>query len=189
MIERLLGRVLRGRHAGDAHLAWSHPSLSAAPDSIALKSPSFESGGDIPLRFAGKGVGENVSPALSWSDLPSRTKSLVLIVEDPDAPLRRPFVHLIAIGIDPALVTLGEGALSGKVLPPGVSRGRNSFRRAAYAGPRALPGHGPHRYVFQLLALDRSLSFDRPPSLAELLNALAGAVIGRGRLDGIFERP
>jgi phosphatidylethanolamine-binding protein (PEBP) family uncharacterized protein len=81
---------------------------------------------------------------------------------------------------------LQEGALeatqSGRVL------GRTSAGRVAYAGPRALPGPGPHRYVFQLLALDRTLSFDRPPSRAELLRALDGAVLARGRLDATFEQ-
>lgn len=189
MIERLLGRVLRGRHAGETHLAWNHPSVSGAPASIALTSPSFDADGTIPLRFAGKGVGENVSPALSWSDLPNRTDLLVLIVEDPDAPLRRPFVHAVAVGIDPAFVTLGEGMLSGRVMPPGVMLGRNTFRRTAYAGPRALPGHGPHRYVFQLFAIGKSLAFAQPPSRDELMAALTGIVLGKGRIDGLFERP
>jgi Raf kinase inhibitor-like YbhB/YbcL family protein len=187
MIERLLGRLLRGRHAGETRLAW-HRSAVAAPACIALGSSSFPPGGIIPVRFGGKGVGENIAPALSWSGLPQGTASLALIVEDPDAPMPSPFVHLIATGIDPALPGLDEGVLSGADLPRGVSLGRNTFGKRAYAGPRPLPGHGPHRYVFQLFASNRRLDFARPPNRAELMAALAGTVIGKGRLDGFVER-
>jgi len=188
MIEHILSRLLRGRHAGEARMAWNDPAVATAPVTIMVRSLSFEAGGAIPLRFAGKGVGENISPALSWSGLPQGTASLVLIMEDPDAPMGSPFVHMIATGIDPATGGLGEGALSGTVLPPGISLGRNTFRKRAYAGPRPLPGHGPHRYVFQLFALDRRPDFARPPNRAELLKAISGSVIGRGRLDGMVER-
>jgi len=110
-------------------------------------------------------------------------------MEDPDAPLPWPFVHLIATGIDPRSDGLREGALSGPTRPPGIVLGRNTFRRTDYAGPRPPSGHGPHRYVFQLFATDRKVVLSRPPSKGELLQPIAGTVIGRGRLDGMFERP
>jgi Raf kinase inhibitor-like YbhB/YbcL family protein len=183
---RLLGRLLRGIHAGDRKLAWNDATLAAAPATLQLTSPAFPPGGLIPLRHAGEGVGDNVSPELAWEHVPPGTAELVLIIEDPDAPLPRPFVHGIVTAIPPASTRMEEGALGELVGGPAL--GRNSFGRTGYVGPRALPGHGPHRYVFQLLALDRALSFDRAPSRAELLCALAGAVIARGRLDGTFEQ-
>jgi len=184
---RLLGRLLRGRRAGEHRLAWYHPAVAASPGRLELSSDSFGAGQSIPAAHAGKGVGENRSPALGWRALPPDTRELVLIVEDADAPLPRPFVHLIATGIDPRLPGLPEAALNDAASASAVL-GRNSFGKAAYAGPRALPGHGPHRYSFQLLALDRKLHFDRPPTLPELLAKLDRSVVARGRLDGVFER-
>lgn len=188
MLSRLLGRLLRGRKAGEDKLAWYHPAVAAAPATLQLRSGSFADGETIPRRHAGRGVGDNLSPALSWSGLPEGTRELLLIVEDADAPLPRPFVHLIASGIDPQLPGLAEGVLDGPA-NRFAALGRNSFGKPAYVGPRALPGHGPHRYSFQLLALDRALRFDTPPKLRELLAGLDGAVLARGRLDGLFERP
>src|SRR4051812_41288959 len=90
MMGRVLGRLLRGIHAGEKHLAWNDPAVRGAPASIVLTSPSFEAGSCIPKRHAGKGVGENVSPPLSWSGVPPHAAELLVIVEDPDAPLPRP---------------------------------------------------------------------------------------------------
>jgi hypothetical protein len=93
------------------------------------------------------------------------TAEFVLIVEDPDAPLPRPFVHAIVIGIPPESSKLAEGALSALLPTSQGMLGRNSFGLAAYVGPRALPGHSPHTYVFQILALGKRLSFaaSEPP--------------------------
>ncbi len=118
--------------------------------------------------------------------MPQDAVELVLVMEDPAAPLPRPFVHLIATGIAPASRGLAEGALSATA--GGIVVGRNSFRRNEYAGPRALPGHGVHDYVFQLFALNRTLAFAALPSRAALMRLLPGAVIARGRLVGTFER-
>src|SRR4051812_27666362 len=100
MIERFLGTLLRGLHAGEQKLAWNDASVRNAPSGIALKSAGFSSLGAIPQRFAGKGEGDNVSPPLTWSNLPPGTRGLVLIVEDPNVPLPVPFVHAIATGLD-----------------------------------------------------------------------------------------
>ena len=186
MISRILGILLSGIHAGQTHLAWNHPAVARAPDSLRLTSDSFAAGGLIPRHFAGKGVGDNVSPALSWSDPPPGTQELVLVMEDPDAPLPRPFVHLIAYGISSDTRTLPEAALAPSNQT--LRFGRNTFAGTGYTGPRALPAHGPHRYVFQLFALKNRLSFDQPPSLKALLTAMEGSVIARGRIDGTFEQ-
>jgi Raf kinase inhibitor-like YbhB/YbcL family protein len=184
-IARIIGRLLRGVHAGEKHLLWNHAALADAPQTISLMSPAFAPAGPIPRRHAGQGVGQNISPALAWDGVPLDAAELVLVVEDPGAPLPRPFVHWIVTGIAPASRSLVEGVPSAI---GGLWFGRNSFGRSDYAGPRALPGHGAHDYVFQMVALNRALGFEAPPSRAELAHALPGAVIARGRLTGTFER-
>ncbi len=186
---RSIGRMLRGVRAGERKLAWNDAAVAGAPVSIALTTPAFAPGASIPRRHAGRGVGENVSPALAWDGVPLGSIELALVIEDPDAPLPRPFVHAIVVGIPPRSRELADGALSNGP-PPGTGMlGRNSFGRTGYVGPRPVPGHGPHTYVFQLFAVDRRLSFARPPRRHQLLRALSGAVLARGRLDGRFERP
>lgn len=187
-ITRFIARLLRNVHAGEKSLVWHRPAIAAAPTSINLSSSSFGAGQPIPRRHAGQGVGDNISPGLSWTGVSSDAAELALIVEDPDAPLPRPFVHAIIVGIPAEASGMNEGALSSLSIAQGML-GRNSFRRQAYAGPRALPGHGPHNYVFQLFALRRKLTFKQPPDRKALLAALEEAVIARGRLDATFERP
>jgi Raf kinase inhibitor-like YbhB/YbcL family protein len=186
ILSRSLGRLLRGVHAGETHLVWNQAATARARVSITLTTDAFPAGGTIPARYAGRGVGDNISPALRWSNPPAGTAEWVLIMQDPDAPLPRPFVHLIAYDISAEVTDLQEGALSAHSSRARV--GRNTFGGSGYAGPRALPGHGPHRYVFQLFALDRCLGFTEPPSLKTLLKAMQGSVVARARLDGFFEQ-
>jgi Raf kinase inhibitor-like YbhB/YbcL family protein len=187
VIARAIGKALRGIRAGDRHLAWNDPALTAVPAGIRLASSAFADGGAMPTRYAGEGAGENISPPLSWSGVPDEAAELVLVMQDPDAPLPRPVVHVIATGISPGAGGLTEGAL-GAAGSPGIRLGRASFGRRVYAGPRALRGHGPHRYVFQLVALRLPLALAREPSLRELLAAIRGNAIARGRLTGTFEQ-
>ena len=189
-LEDLIGRLLRPVRAGEKHLACNDPAARAAPDLIALSSPAFESGGAMPQRYAGQGVGDNVSPQLDWSGVPGAAQELVLIVEDESVPLPRPLVHVLVRGIAPGVTGLPEGGLSDRALLArgALVLGRNSLRRPAYAGPRPIPGHGPHTYVFQLFALDRPLALGPPFGRAQLLAAMGGHVIACGRLDGIYQR-
>jgi Raf kinase inhibitor-like YbhB/YbcL family protein len=187
VIARLLGILLRGRHAGDARLL--HHELPAEPGEVSLQlsSSAFIAGGTIPDRYAGEGVGDNVSPPLRWSVPPSGTVELVLVMEDPDAPLRRPFVHLIAAGIDPFVTGFSEGIL-GADSSAACVLGITTFRHRGYSGPRALPGHGPHRYVFQLFALGERSGLARGARRGELVAALKGKLLARGTLEGYSER-
>src|SRR3979490_1981212 len=105
-MSRILGRLLRGVHAGETHLVWNHAATERAPVSITLTTDAFPAGGIIPLRYAGRGVGDNISPALRWSNPPAGTAEWVLIMQDPDAPLPRPFVHLIAYDISAEVTEL-----------------------------------------------------------------------------------
>src|SRR6266545_4204456 len=103
--------------------------------------------------------GEDLSPPLSWTNLPEETRSLALIVDDPDAP-RGVFTHWVAWGLDPAAGELGEGEAA-------PDEGRNDFRTTGYRGPCPPPGHGRHRYVFQLYALDAELELGSGATKAE----------------------
>jgi Raf kinase inhibitor-like YbhB/YbcL family protein len=183
----VIGKWLRCVRAGDRYLAWNHPKLATAPESIRLRSGAFEEGGLIPGRHAGAGVGENVSPPLEWSNLPAETIELLLIAQDPDAPLPRPVVHLLVFGIPPNCAGAAQGAFN-----PGAKSvfhfGRGLFGRVGYLGPRPVRGHGPHRYVFQIFALAEKLQLPGIPDLQAVLSAISGPVLARGRLIGIFER-
>jgi Raf kinase inhibitor-like YbhB/YbcL family protein len=187
MTGRLLGRLLRSVRAGPRHLARNHSAIRAVPDSIRLQSTSFTSAGTMPSRCAGLGVGENISPALGWSGVPVATEELVLIMEDPDAPLRKPVVHMIALGIEPARTSFCEGALSHGVNGD-VRFGIGSFNRQGYHGPRPVPGHGPHQYLLQMMALRKPLLFNEPPKLDAVLAAADGNVLAWGQIVGLFER-
>jgi Raf kinase inhibitor-like YbhB/YbcL family protein len=173
--------------AGESKLAWNRAEL-AAPATILLSSDTFVANDPLPARCAGKGVGENVSPALAWGDVPPATRHLVLVIEDPDAPTPRPVVHTIAT-IIPDLTELAEGALSGERAPSGVAFYRGSLGSNGYNGPRPVPGHGPHRYAFQLFALDAHLGLDSSTSTPRsVFAAMTGKVVARGRIDGTYER-
>lgn len=184
-----IGRMLKNVRAGEAHLLCRQAEIVTVRPCVVLGSSAFVDGGSIPAEYAGHGVGTNESPPLHWSGVPDRTAELVLVVEDPDAPLPRPFVHLIATGIAPQIRSFARNALSADVAAArGIALGRNTFGRREYAGPRALPDHGPHRYVFTIFALARRLPASHPYNKRRLLTALEGSVIGWGRLDGFFER-
>lgn len=184
-MSRILGRLLRSVRAGERKLLWNDRRLAAAGPDLRLSSTAFDPAGRLPLRYAGKGVGENVSPPLRWSEVPARARELVLVLEDPDAPLPSPFMHLMLFGIAPERTELREGALSIAASPGRL--GVNTMRRSEYAGPRALAGHGPHRYAFQLFALSRALGSE-VARRRQFVEAAAGSVLARGRLDVLFER-
>lgn len=183
-----LGRLLRNVHADERKMA-IYRAGAEAPESIALTSPSFAHGAPMPVKHAGVRIGgADLSPALSWSGVPAGTEEFVLIMEDPDAPVPRPVVHAVAFAISKTVTSIEEGALSGAVPPKGFSLGKNSLGGLHYRGPGPVPGHGPHRYVFQLFALSRSLGLTAPPTKQRLIERMQGAVLAKGRLDGLYER-
>ena len=188
-IERTLGRVLRSVRAGNRCLAWNDARLVEAPDVIHLGSPSFADGEPMPERHAGVGVGENISPALTWTNVPEDAVELVLVLQDPDAPLSRPVVHVIATGLLPASTGVAEGALMpGHAHAGQFSFGTGSFGRIGYAGPRPVRGHGTHRYIFQIFAISKPLALGAAPTLEMVLAGMNGSVVGRGRITGTFRR-
>lgn len=152
---------------------------------LQLASPAFDEGEEIPIEYTGKG--ENVSPPLSWSGVPEGTKSFVLIMEDPDAPMGT-WIHWVVYDIPSAATGLEKDVSQDAVLPDGTKQGLNSFRWTGYGGPNPPPGK-PHRYVFSLYAVDIKLE-NIPPasSRGKVLRAIQGHVLGWARLTGIFGR-
>jgi phosphatidylethanolamine-binding protein (PEBP) family uncharacterized protein len=188
----LLGRLLNNRRAGDTHTAWNLPNLRG-PELLTLASRNFGDGDPMPLEHCAKPIGGgDRSPHLAWTPPPPGTAQLLLVVEDIDVPLGKPAVHCLAL-IDPAAGQLEPGALAAKQPGPGVRVLRSTIGRG-YHGPAPIKGHGPHRYVFQLFALENTLgggSGATPPDRARpraLLPAVSPPVLGRGRLTGVFER-
>ncbi len=186
-LARSIGRLLRPIRAGDAHLALADPALAGVPQSIVLTSEWFADGSAMPLHAAGPGVGDNISPPLAWSNVPDGTEGYLLIVEDIDVPLKRPFVHLVALGIGGHRRSLDAGQLAG-ASSPGAPYGLNTSGDLGYRGPRALRGHGDHRYIFELLALSRRPTVPVRPTLAAVLEANAGHVLAAGCLTGLFRQ-
>jgi hypothetical protein len=171
---RFFGRRVRSWRAGEQWRVAEDIRFSQVPRTIELRSPAFEDGAPLPPGAA--------SPPLSWSGVPPEAKVLALVVEDVDAPLLRPLTHAVAYAIDPATASLGAGALTGAIM------GYNGAGRRDYVPPAPLPGHGRHRYVFTLLAVDYEPRFDQPPTRGRLLDAIAGHVIALGELVGTAER-
>lgn len=142
-----------------------------------IESPAFEAHQTIPKKFTGEG--ENVSPPLILQDIPKGTKSLVLIVDDPDAP-SGVFVHWLAWNIDPNTQQLPEGTK-----PP--VQGKNDFGERAYKGP--LPPKGPkHRYFFKLYALDTKLTLPEGSNKKQLEDAMEGHILSQSELVGLYQR-
>lgn len=182
MIERL-GRMLRGVRAG-AHRSPLAGGAFDGPTTITVTSTAFADGGAMPASSAGKGVGDNTSPPLRWAGTPPGARQLALVIDDVDVPLPRPLVHTAAV-IEPSVDGVAVGALR-----PGCAGIR--FLRAdlghhGYAGPRPIPGHGPHRYRFHVFALDAVLP-DTVTTAKGLLAAMRGHVLARGTLTGTYER-
>ncbi len=147
-------------------------------DAFSLESSVFDNAQAIPSRHSCEG--EDVSPPLRWTNVPEGTRSLALVVDDPDAP-GGVFTHLTAWGLDPAAGGLGEGE-------PAPAEGRNDFGTTGYRGPCPPPGHGRHRYVFRLYALDVDLELGAGAAKAELEQAIEGHVLTTAELVGTYER-
>lgn len=154
---------------------------------LMLTSPAFAAGTSIPAKYTCDGA--NVSPPLSWSGVPPGTKSLAVIVDDPDAPdpaaPQRTWVHWVVYDIPPDAPGLPEGAgLHG--LPRGARTGANDWNKSEYGGP--CPPVGRHRYFHKLYALDVVLPALAHPSKAALEKAMQHHIVGQAELVGTYER-
>lgn len=152
-----------------------------------ISSSSFSDKGVIPTRHTCEG--RNISPPLSWSGLPKNAKSLVLIVEDPDAPSPQSptmtWVHWILYNLPPLTHGIAEGVPS-KDLPQGALQGLNDWQQIGYGGP--CPPLGQHRYFHRLFALDALLPDLKSPNKRQLERAMHGHVIAQAELVGLYQR-
>jgi len=188
MLEHLpewLGASLRNVRAGAEHLSIVQPALGSGYVPIVLSSPAFADWAKIPVRFTADG--EGVSPPLVWDAVPAGTQSLALIVEDADSPTLAPLVHAIMWGMPADSGRIAEGAIVADGATGEV--GRNSLLSQGWLAPDPPSGHGEHRYVFQLFALDvLAEDLGDAPGRGAVLNAMQGHVIGAGMLTGLYSR-
>ena len=151
-----------------------------------LESSAFSANAEIPAKYTCEG--DALSPPLSWSDVPTGTKSLALVVDDPDAPdpaaPKRVWVHWVVYDIPTSTTSLPEGAST--KLPAGAKTGKNDWGKQAWGGP--CPPIGRHRYFFKLYALDSLLPELNEPTKAELEQAMRGHVIAQCELMGTYQK-
>ena len=163
--------------ATSAILVAAIASFAAGGARMKITSSAFQEGGNIPSKFSCDGA--NTSPPLQISDVPSEAKSLVLIVDDPDAPTGL-FTHWAVWNISPQTTTIGEGST-----PKGM-QGTNDFGKSGYGGP--CPPSGTHRYYFKVFALDRELDLPFGAKRGQLDAAMKGHVIAQGELMGRYSK-
>ncbi|MEO5843897.1 MAG: YbhB/YbcL family Raf kinase inhibitor-like protein [Caldimonas sp.] len=191
MLEKLpdaVGHALRGQRAGLDKTAFQAVDLRAGMAALTVSSLAFVDHAPIPERYTADGPG--LSPPLQWFGVPPDAASLVLIVEDADAPTPQPLVHAIVVDLEPADAAFAEGALpSDDNEGSGLHVGRNSYLQAAWLPPDPPPGHGVHRYAFQLFALTAGAAFEGTPGRDAVLVAIREHGLASGCLIGTYERP
>lgn len=157
--------------------------MGFALSNMQLISPAFDNRGWIPAEHTGEGP--DTSPPMRFVDVPAEAASLAVFCHDPDAPLVLPgrygFVHWVLYNLPADVRQLDVGSDLG-------TPGRNDFGRSGYGGPMPPEGHGPHHYVFWLLALDRDLDLPEGLDLSGLLEHVEPHVIAMNRLVGVYQR-
>ncbi len=155
--------------------------------SLTITSSVFQHNGSIPLQYTCDG--DDASPPLAWSDVPEEARSLVLIVDDPDAPdpaaPKMTWVHWILYNLPPDSTGLSEAVASDN-LPSGTLEGFNDWKRTGYGGP--CPPIGRHRYFHKLYALDKILPALRKPTKIQLEQAMRGHILEHAELIGTYQR-
>ena len=152
--------------------------------SLTLSSSSFAHDERIPPHYTCQEA--DVSPPLTWTDPPPNTKSVALIVDDPDAP-GGTWVHWVIYQLPSSLRALPEAIPADDTLPDGSRQGLNDFHQIGYRGPCPPPGPA-HRYRFTLYALDASLTLPQRVTRATLEQAIAGHMLAHAQLIGRFQR-
>jgi len=152
-----------------------------------IRSPAFDHQKEIPTRYTCQG--EDLSPPLEWAEIPEGTRSLVLIIDDPDAPdpnaPRMTWVHWVLFNLPPDSRGLKEGVTS-EDLPVGTGEGLNDWKRTGYGGP--CPPIGRHRYFHKLYALDKVLETMDRSTKADVERAMQGHILEKVELIGTFQK-
>ncbi|MFM9921367.1 YbhB/YbcL family Raf kinase inhibitor-like protein [Variovorax sp. H27-G14] len=194
MLEKLpdvIGHALSGVRAGLDNIVFNTLGMREGMASIALTSVAFADHAPLPARCTADAPdGEGVSPPLQWTGVPAGAASLVLIVEDADSPTPNPLVHAIVVGLPVDGASLAEAAMPSEGNDGGgLHVGRNSALQAAWLPPDPPPGHGVHRYAFQLFALGQVPVFSEAPGRDELVDTLKTHAVASGLIIGTYERP
>jgi Raf kinase inhibitor-like YbhB/YbcL family protein len=153
-------------------------------ETMQITSTAFREGTSIPVKHTCDGA--DVSPPLKWSGAPVGTKSLVLISDDPDAPVGT-WVHWVLYDMPPTVTELQENLPKTATVPGVGTQGTNDFRRLGYGGPCPPPGKA-HRYFFKLYALDKTLDLKPGATKKEVEQAMAQHILAQGQLMGTYKR-
>lgn len=183
---RWVGRLLSPLRPGVDALT-NHKLGHRIPSTIRVTSPVFKESDAIPRLFTAEGDGR--FPGIQWTDLPAETQSVVLLVEDADIPFAVPVTHLIVHSIDPGAAGIEAGAVKAFMAgpaPEGWACGRNFLGAAGWTPPAPPPGHGPHRYAFQVFALSERPSFRYPPHRGRLMRTIRPHILAQGCLVGTY---
>ena len=155
--------------------------------SLSLTSPAFQNSGEIPVQYTCEG--DDISPALHWTEVPAATASLALICDDPDAPdpkaPKTTWVHWVLYNIPASAAGLAE-KVAPQDLPSGTLEGLNDWKRTGWGGP--CPPKGRHRYFFKLYALDVVLPDLHRPTKSKLESEMDGHIVARAELVGTYEK-
>jgi Raf kinase inhibitor-like YbhB/YbcL family protein len=148
------------------------------PKIMKISSPAFENNSKIPEKYTCDG--ENINPPLKIEGVPKEAKSLVLSVDDPDAPMGT-FLHWLVWNIPPETNFIEENSL-----PEGAVQGKNDFGKENYGGP--CPPFGTHRYFFKLYALDKILNLPTGSNLKEVEKEMEGHILDKAQLIGLYQK-
>jgi Raf kinase inhibitor-like YbhB/YbcL family protein len=149
-----------------------------------LQSTAFADGSPIPKKHTADGA--DVSPPLTWSEVPAGTQAFALICDDPDAP-RGTWVHWVLYNLPADTTSLPEKMPAAKTLPNGAKHGANDFKKPGYGGPSPPPGK-PHRYYFKLYALDAPLQLAEGATKAQVEQAMTGHILQQAQWMGTYVR-
>jgi len=170
--------VLCGAHVGSSAIG------ATGKATMQVTSTAFSEGKPIPEKYTCDS--KNVSPPLQWNGAPEATKRLVLIADDPDAPVGT-WVHWVLYDIPATVSALPEDLPKGQYTAQGAKQGLNDFRHLGYGGPCPPPGK-PHRYFFKLYAVDSVLNLQPGLRKQDVERAMEKHVLAEGRLMGTYQR-
>ena len=182
-----VGHALVNQRAGMEQVVYNHLHAQRDIPRLTVTSATFTFNGRLPARHTADG--EGTSPPLAWSGCPADTASVAVIAEDADSPTPHPMVHVIVIDVDGGDRSIAEGALSApNGASPELEIGTNSFFQHSWLPPDPPPGHGEHRYVFQVFALRDGPPFSKTAGRKEFVEAILERAIAVGCLIGTYER-
>jgi Raf kinase inhibitor-like YbhB/YbcL family protein len=184
-----VGYALKGQRAGVENIAFHRLLAHRQVPRIGVNSPAFGNMERLPVRFTADGDG--VSPPLEWYGIPDGAASIAIMVEDADSPTPHPLVHAIAVNLDSDRRSLDEGALmiGDDDVPMDIDLGLNSLLKRGWIAPDPPPGHGEHRYAFQVFAFEAAPALPNAAGRHEVFEAILAHAIAAGCLLATYERP